>query len=59
MSPAMTIARKRGRKPTLRTLDAAQLQTVAGGLIIDGSSATSDTTVPSGISQAVIIWSTP
>lgn len=47
----MTITRKQPRKP-LRTLDAAQLQSVSGGIIIVNSTPAS-TSVPSGISLAL------
>jgi hypothetical protein len=47
------------RRPTLRTLDAAQLQSVSGGIIIYAPSASSGVTVPSGISQALNFSVTP
>ena len=52
MSPAMTITRKQPRKPALRTLDAAQLQSVSGGIVIVNSTPAS-TSVPSGTSLAL------
>jgi len=55
----MTITRKQLRKPALRTLDAAQLQSVSGGIIIYGSTASTSTTLPSGISQMLNFSVTP
>jgi hypothetical protein len=52
-------AKLSGRKPVLRPLDAAQLASVAAGMIIHGSTAT-DSTVPSGIRDgAIMFWSAP
>jgi len=58
MSPAMTITRRQARRPSLRTLDAAQLQAVTGGFIIINSTPAS-TSVPSGASLALNFSLTP